>query len=83
MIPEIYGKFQIIHWLREQKVEYDDEFEKLPVQHQSNIFALNGTIESLINKLQSEINEIAKEHGNSYRDENGDMVWINSELLGE
>lgn len=83
MIPEIEEKFKIINWLRGQKVDYDENFEKLPVRHQANIVALNGTIESFVNKLKSEINEIAKEHGNSYIDDNGDMVWVKSELLGE
>lgn len=80
MIPEIEEKFKIINWMRERKIGYDDEFEKLPVQHQANIVALNATIESLIGKLQSEINEIAKEHGNSYVDDNGATVWVESKL---
>lgn len=71
MIPEIYDKFQVIHWLREQR----------PDKKYKNYF-LEGWIEFQINKLQSEINEIAKEHGNSYRDENGNMVWVKSELKG-
>ena len=83
MIPEIEEKFKIINWLREQRIEYDENFEKLPVRHQANIVLLNGTVESFIDKLKSEINEIAKEHGNSYVDDNGDMVWVKSELKGE
>ena len=80
MIPEIYDKFVVINWLREQKVDYDENFEKLPVRHQANIVALNGTTESFVNKLKSEINEIAKENGNSYVDENGNTVWAESKL---
>ena len=83
MIPEIHDKFIVMNWLREQKVGYDENFEKLPVRHQANIVALNGTIESFVNKLKSEINEIAKEHGNSYVDDNGNTVWIKSEVKGE
>lgn len=82
MIPEIHDKFIVMNWLREQRIEYDENFEKLPVRHQANIVALNGTVETFINKLKSEINEIAKEHGNSYVEENGDMVWVKSELKG-
>ena len=55
MIPEIHDKFIVMNWLREQKVDYDENFEKLPVRHQTNIVALNGTIESFVNKLKSEI----------------------------
>ena len=58
-------------------------FEKLPVRHQANIVALNGTIESFVDKLKSEINEIAKEYGNSYLDEDGNTVWVKSEVKGE
>lgn len=83
MIPEIHDKFIVMNWLREQKVDYDENFEKLPVRHQTNIVALNGTIESFVNKLKSEINEIAKEYDNSYLDENGNTVWVKSELKGE
>ena len=83
MIPEIHDKFIVMNWLREQKVDYDENFEKLPVRHQTNIVALNGTKESFVDKLKSEINEIAKEYGNSYLDENGDTVWVKSELKGE
>ena len=83
MIPEIEDKFKIVNWLREQKVGYDENFEKLPVRHQANIAVLNGTIESFVNKQKSEINEIAKEYGNSYLDDNGNTVWVKSELKGE
>ena len=83
MIPEIEEKFKVINWLRGQKVDYDENFEKLPVRHQANIVALNGTIESFVNKLKSEINEIAKEHGNSYVDDNGNSVWVESKLKEE
>ena len=34
MIPEIHDKFIVMNWLREQKVGYDENFEKLPVRHQ-------------------------------------------------
>ena len=71
MIPEIEEKFKIINWLREQR----------PDKKYKNYF-LEGWIEFQINKLQSEINEISKEHGNSYVDDNGDMVWVKSELKG-
>lgn len=83
MIPEIHDKFIVMNWLREQKVDYDENFEKLPVRHQTNIAALNGTIESFVNKLKSEINEIAKEYDNSYVDDNGNTVWVKSEVKGE
>ena len=82
MIPEIHDKFIVMNWLREQKIDYDENFEKLTVRHQTNIVALNGTIESFVNKLKSEINEIAKEYGNSYLDENGNTVWVESKLEG-
>ena len=83
MIPEIEEKFKIINWMRERKIGYDDEFEKLPVQHQAIIVTLNATIESLIGKLKSEINEIDKEHGNSYFDDNGNVVWVKHNLKEE
>ena len=72
MIPEIEDKFKIINWLREQR----------PDKKYKNYF-LEGWIEFQINKLKSEINEIAKEHGNSYLDENGNTVWVKSEVKGE
>ena len=40
-------------------------------------------ISDLIDKLKSEINEIAKEYGNSYLDENGNTVWVKSEVKWE
>ena len=83
MIPEIHDKFIVMNWLREQRIEYDENFEKLPVRHQANIATFNATIESLIGKLKSEINEIAKERGNSYIDDNGDMVWVKHKLKEE
>ena len=83
MIPEIHDKFIVMNWLREKKVDYDENFEKLPVRHQTNIVALNGTIESFVDKLKSEINEVAKEYGNSYVDDNGNTVWVKSEVKGE
>ena len=83
MIPEIEEKFKIINWMRERRIRYDDEFEKLPVQHQAYIVSLNETIESLVCKLKSEINEIDKEHGNSYIDDNGNVVWVKQKLKGE
>ena len=82
MIPEIYDKFVVINWLREQKIEYDKQFEKLLVRYQANIVMLNSFIETFIDKLKDEINEIAKEHGNSYVDENGDTVWVKSNIGG-
>ena len=69
MIPEIYDKFVVINWLREQR----------PDKKYKNYF-LEGWIEFQINKLKSEINEIAKENGNSYVDENGKTVWVKSKL---
>ena len=72
MIPEIYDKFVVINWLREQR----------PDKKYKNYF-LEGWIEFQINKLKFEINEIAKEHGNSYLDENGNTVLVKSELKGE
>lgn len=38
---------------------------------------------NLIDDLKSEINEIAKEYGNSYVDDNGNTVWVKIELKGE
>ena len=74
MIPEIEEKFKIINWLRNQRVGYDEKF----------IFVIhNATVKTLINNLKYEINEIAKEHGNSYVDDNGNTVWVKSELKGE
>ena len=72
MIPEIYDKFKVINWLREQR----------PDKKYKNYF-LEGWIEFQINKLKSEINEITKEYGNSYLDENGKTVWVKSEPKGE
>ena len=74
MIPEIEDKFKIINWLRNQRVGYDEKF---------NFVFRNAIVNTLINKLKSEINEIAKEHGNSYLDENGNTVWVKSDLKGE
>ena len=74
MIPEIEDKFKIINWLRNQRVGYDEKF---------NFVFHNATVNTLINKLKSEINEIAKEYGNSYVDENGNTVWVKSEVKGE
>ena len=72
MIQEVYDKFKVINWLREQR----------PDKKYKNYF-LEGWIEFQINKLKSEINEIAKEHDNSYVDDNGNTVWIKSEVKGE
>ena len=74
MIPEIEDKFKIINWLRNQRVGYDEKF---------NFVFRNAIVNTLINNLKSEINEIAKEHGNSYLDENGNTVWVKSDLKGE
>ena len=71
MIPEIEDKFKIINWLRNQRVGYDEKF---------NFVFRNAIVNTLINKLKSDINEIAKEHGNSYLDENGNTVWVESKL---
>ena len=71
MIPEIEDKFKIINWLRNQRVGYDEKF---------NFVFRNAIVNTLINNLKSEINEIAKEHGNSYVDENGKTVWVKSKL---
>ena len=71
MIPEIEDKFKIINWLRNQRVGYDEKF---------NFVFRNAIVNTLINKLKSEINEIAKEYGNSYLDENGNTVWVESKL---
>ena len=71
MIPEIEDKFKIINWLRNQRVGYDEKF---------NFVFRNAIVNTLINKLKSDINEIAKEHGNSYLDENGNTVWVESNL---
>lgn len=80
MIPEIEDKFKIINWLRSQRHGYDKHFEKLKVVDQANLVTINATINALIDKLKSEINEIAKEYGNSYVDDNGNTVWVESKL---
>ena len=74
MIPEIEDKFKIINWLRNQRVGYDEKF---------NFVFRNAIVNTLINNLKSEINEIAKEYGNSYLDEDGNTVWVKSDLKGE
>ena len=71
MIPEIEDKFKIINWLRNQRVGYDEKF---------NFVFRNAIVNTLINNLKSEINEIAKEYGNSYLDEDGNTVWVKSKL---
>ena len=80
MIPEIEEKFKIINWLRSQRHGYDKEFEKMKVVDQANLVTINATINMLIVNLKSEINEIAKEYGNSYIDDNGNTVWVESKL---
>ena len=74
MIPEIEDKFKIINWLREQKHVHNDKFMRLPRCEQSRLINQTYIISDLIDKLKSEINEIAKEHGNSYVDENSKTV---------
>ena len=83
MIPEIEDKFKIINWLREQKHIHNDKFMRLQRCEQSRLINRTYIISDLIDKLKSEINEIAKEYGNSYLDENGNTVWVKSELKGE
>ena len=83
MIPEIEDKFKIINWLRSQRHGYDKDFERLKVADQANLVTINATINMLIDNLKDEINEIAKEYGNSYVDDNGNTVWVKSELKGE
>ena len=83
MIPEIEDKFKIINWLREQKHVHNNKFMRLPRCEQSRLIDRTYIISDLIDKLKSEINEIAKEHGNSYLDENGNTVWVKSDLKGE
>lgn len=80
MIPEIEEKFKIINWLRSQRHGYDKEFEKMKVVDQANLVTINATINMLIDNLKDEINEIAKEHGNSYVDDKGNTVWVESKL---
>ena len=69
MIPEIEDKFKIINWLREQKHIHNGKFMRLPRCEQSRMINQTYMISDLIDKLKYEINEIAKEHGNSYLDE--------------
>ena len=83
MIPEIEEKFIVINWLREQKHIHNDKFMRLPRCEQSRLINRTYMINDLIDKLKSEINEIAKEYGNSYLDENGNTVWVKSEVKGE
>lgn len=83
MIPEIHDKFKIINWLREQKHVHNDKFMRLPISEQSRLINQTYVISDLIDKLKTEINEIAKEYGNSYVDDKGNTVWVESELKGE
>lgn len=83
MMPEIDEKFKIINWLRSQRHGYDKDFEKLKVTDKANIVTINATINMLIDNLKDEINEIAKEHGNSYVDDNGNTAWVEQKLKGE
>ena len=76
MIPEIEEKFKIINWLRNQRIEYDEKFKEFQVEDQANFVIHNATVNILINNLKEEINEIAKENGNSYQDENGYTIWV-------
>ena len=76
MIPEIEEKFKIINWLRNQRIEYDEKFKEFQVEDQANFIIHNATVNILINNLKEEINEIAKENGNSYQDENGYTIWV-------
>ena len=83
MIPEIHDKFKIINWLREQNHVHNDKFMRLPRSEQSRLINQTYIISDLIDKLKSEINKIAKEHGNSYVDDNGKTVWVKCELKGK
>lgn len=83
MIPEIEEKFKIINWLKGQRTKQDESFQKLSRFEQSRLISLNYSIGDLIRKLEFEINEIAKEYGNSYVDDKGNTVWVKSELKGE
>lgn len=76
MIPEIEEKFKIINWLRDQRTKQDESFQKMSRIEQSRLISLNYSIGDLIRKLKFEINEIAKENGNSYQDENGYTIWV-------
>ena len=82
MIPEIHDKFIVMNWLREQKHIHNDKFMRLPRCEQSRLINRTYIISDLIDKLKSEINEIAKEYGNSYVDDNGNTVWVESKLEG-
>ena len=83
MIPEIHDKFIVMNWLREQKHIHNDKFMRLPMCEQSRLINRTYMINDLIDKLKSEINEVAKEYGNSYLDDNGNTVWVKSEVKGE
>lgn len=83
MIPEIEEKFKIIEWLRSKRHVNNSQFQQLSQSQQGYLINRTYVIKDLIEILQQEINEIAKEHGNSYRDENGEMVWVKIELKEE
>ena len=83
MIPEIEDKFKIINWLRQQKHIHNDKFMRLPRCEQSRLINQTYIISDLIDKLKSEIKEIDKAHGNSCVDDNGNTVWVKSDLKGE
>ena len=83
MIPEIEEKFKIINWLRGQRHIHNKKFQQLNQSQQGYLIDRTYVIKDLIEILQQEINEIAKENGNSYVDGNGNTVWVESKLKGE
>lgn len=83
MIPEIEEKFKIINWLRGQRHIHNKKFQQLNQSQQGYLINRTYVIKDLIEILQQEINEIAKEHGNSYVDDNGNTVWVESKLKEE
>lgn len=77
MIPEIYERFCAINFLRQRKSVIEYIFWGSQKDHvETIIYFLDNSIEM----LQNEINDIARYYGNSYRDEFGNMVWVESKL---
>ena len=83
MIPEIEEKFKIINWLRTKRHVHNIEFMQLAQSQQGYLINRTYVIKDLIEILEQEINEIAKAHGNSYVDDNGNTVWVESEQKEE
>lgn len=77
MIPEIYERFCAINFLRQRKSVIEYVYSSVETgQMEAIIYFLDSSIEM----LQNEINDIARYYGNSYHDEFGNMVWVESKL---